>query len=306
PRREGEAHPRGVPLAISLDHLAGRPPAEESALEEVFLPAEPGPGPRGTARAGLFVLDQGLEHADRGVERRPRRAVGGLAVPAAVGQLLAEQPVDDAPDVLAEVGAARRHLAVDARLDLAREEGIAVAFLRAASLPRHAVADEARRAPCLGARGIETHFAQQRQDVHRGVPPAVPGRATPPAVGRLQGEQPRASALGGDPRALGRDLLRGRIGQVPHHLPADRRVLVEQPGDDRHGSASDGAAHPPAGIMPALFPQRRTASIWQQYRTGLQGVTRATLWDNLGPTISKNGLSRSSATRFALWRGEDR
>ena len=115
------------------------------------------------------------------------------------------------------------------------EEGIAVALLRAASLPRHAVADEAHRAPCLGARGIETHFPQQRQDVHRGVPPAVPGRATPPAVGRLEGEQPRASALGGDPRALGRDLLGGRISQVPHHLPADRRVRVEQPVDDGHG-----------------------------------------------------------------------
>src|SRR5206468_6583415 len=205
---EGESAPGAAALAISLDHLAGRPPAEEAALEEVLLPAEPGLGHLRTAPDGPFVLEQGLEHADRGVERRPRRAVGGLAVPAAVGQLLVEQPIDEAPDVLAEVGAARRHLAVDARLDLARAEGIAVAFLRAASLPRDAVADEAHRAPCFGARGIETHLPQQREDVHRGVPTAVPGRATPPAVGRLKGEQPRARALGGDPRALGCDLLR--------------------------------------------------------------------------------------------------
>src|SRR3989442_3498989 len=137
PRREGEARPRGVLLAISLDHLACRPPAEEAALEEVLLPAETGPGHLRAGPDSPFVLEQGLEHADRGVERRPRRAVGGLAVPAAVGQLLGEQPVDDAPDVLAEVGAARRHLPVDARLHLAREEGIAVRFLRTASLPRH-------------------------------------------------------------------------------------------------------------------------------------------------------------------------
>ena len=136
-------------------------------------------------------------------------------------------------DVLAEVGADRRDLPVDAGLDLAFEEGIAVTFLRAASLPRHAVADEAHRAARLVARGIETHVPQQHQDVHRGVPPAVPRRAAPPPVGPLEGEQPRARALGGDPRALGRDLVRGRIGQVAHHLPADRRVRIKQPAYDR-------------------------------------------------------------------------
>jgi hypothetical protein len=49
----------------------------------------------------------------------------------------------------------------------------------------------------------------------------------------LEGEQPRARALGGDPCALGRNLLSGRIGQVTHHLPADRRVRIKQPLYDR-------------------------------------------------------------------------
>ena len=53
--------------------------------------------------------------------------------------------------------------------------------------------------------------------------PSVPWRASSCA----------ADALGGDPRALGRDLLRGRIGQVSHHLPADRRVRIKQPLYDR-------------------------------------------------------------------------
>ena len=61
----------------------------------------------------------------------------------------------------------------------------------------------------------------------------VPRRASPRPVGPLQGEQPCAHALGGDPRALGRDLLRGRTDQVSHHLPADRRVRIKQPLYDR-------------------------------------------------------------------------
>src|SRR6266704_925348 len=55
----------------------------------------------------------------------------------------------------------------------------------------------------------------------------------PPPVGRLQGEQPRARALGRDPCTLGRDLLVGRIGQVSHRLPTDRRVRSKQPPYDR-------------------------------------------------------------------------
>src|SRR5262249_49392079 len=173
-------------------HLARRPPPEEPALEEVLLPVDAGRGDLRAAPACPFVREQGLEHADRRVERRPRRPVGGLAVPAAVGQLFGEQPVDDATDVLAEVGAGRGHLPVDARLHLAGEEAIAVTLRRPTALPRHAVADEAHRAACLFARGVETEVTQQHQDVHRGVPPAVPRRAAPLPVRRLEGEQPRA------------------------------------------------------------------------------------------------------------------
>src|SRR5262245_27781359 len=155
PRRKGEARPRGAALAISLDNLTRRPAAEEAALEDVIQPAETGRGHRRAAPARPFVLEQGLEHADRGVERRPRRAVRCLAIPAAVGQLLAEQPVDDALDVLSEVRAGRRHLPVDAGFDLAGEEGIVITLPRAATLPGHAVADEANSAARLLARGIE-------------------------------------------------------------------------------------------------------------------------------------------------------
>ncbi len=107
PRREGQAGPVGAVRAITLDHLAGGPPSEESAREKVLLPAQTRVGDLGSVAPQPFPLEKGLQHADRGVEGRPRRAVLRLAVPAAVGQLLAEQPLDDATDVLSEVGAGR-------------------------------------------------------------------------------------------------------------------------------------------------------------------------------------------------------
>src|SRR5207249_9698819 len=60
-------------------------------------------------------------------------------------------------------------LPVDARLQLAGEEGVTVALLRTATLPCHMVADEAHRAPCLRARGVETQVAQQPRSEERRV-----------------------------------------------------------------------------------------------------------------------------------------
>src|SRR4029077_17564145 len=119
------------------------------------------------------------------------------------------------------------------------EKSIAIALRRAATLPGYAVTHPPYRATCLLARRIETQVTQQHENVHGGVPSTVPRRAAPPAVGFLQREQPGARAHGGDTRALGRHLLRGRTGQVPHHLPADRRVTLEKPPNDRHGLYRD-------------------------------------------------------------------
>src|SRR6185503_1770440 len=113
-----------------------------------------------------------------------------------------------ATDVLAEIRAHRGDLPVDAGLHFAFEEGIAPAFRRATSLPGYPVANETHRAARLFARWLETQLPQEHQDVHGGVPPAVPRRAAPAPVGCLEGEQPRARALGGDPRSLARDLVR--------------------------------------------------------------------------------------------------
>ena len=116
PGREREPQPVGV------DHLAGRLPTEQPALEHVLLAALAGLPDLGRAADRPLVLEQALEDVDRRPERRHRRAVLDLAVPAAVRELLAEQPLDERRHVDAEVGARRDDVAVDARLDLALEE----------------------------------------------------------------------------------------------------------------------------------------------------------------------------------------
>src|SRR6266496_3228384 len=55
PRRERETRPREATLAISLDHLAGRPAAEEAALEKILLPEETGFDHLLVAPNGAFV-----------------------------------------------------------------------------------------------------------------------------------------------------------------------------------------------------------------------------------------------------------
>src|SRR5207247_7447632 len=101
-----------------------------------------------------LVLQQALEDIDRRVERSARRAVLLLAVPPAIGHLLAEQPLDDAGHVLAEVRADRHDASVDARLDLAREHRPAVPR-GSWVVPCRVVADEGDRVPRLLARTVD-------------------------------------------------------------------------------------------------------------------------------------------------------
>ena len=83
-----------------------------------------------------LVLEQRLEDADRGVERRARRAALGLAVPAAVGELLADQPLREAAAGRTEHRSLREHLPVAQEHEL-------VAALR---LVHHVARDEQREA----------------------------------------------------------------------------------------------------------------------------------------------------------------
>src|SRR2546430_4784206 len=117
---------------------------------------------------------------------------------------------------------------VDARLDVTLEEG-GIAELRSAG---DVAADAIGRRSRAGARRVEPQVAQEQQRVQVR-PPAGRGRAIAlMAVGVLLIEQPRAPSLRRDTRPLSRDDLRGRVGEVAHGLPADRRVGIEEPLDD--------------------------------------------------------------------------
>src|SRR5215470_8523713 len=123
----------------------------------------------------LLVLQQPFEHADRGVERGAHGASLCLAVPAAVFELLAEEPVHQPSARFAEVRAERQRAAVDARLDLALEEG-RVAELRP---PGDLVANEAHGFARALAPGIDPHLPQEQQGVQCRCPLRVGYAVTP-------------------------------------------------------------------------------------------------------------------------------
>jgi hypothetical protein len=86
----------------------------------------------------------------------------------------------------------------------------------------------------LLARRVETEHVQQVQHGRRRGPLREVRSTTPTAVGVLCGQEPSPPALAGDARALGVHLFGRGIGEVPKHLPADRRIGIEQPVDDIH------------------------------------------------------------------------
>ncbi|HSL43901.1 MAG TPA: hypothetical protein VK897_10760 [Anaerolineales bacterium] len=202
---------------------------KHTALEEVFLSPLTRRRHRRGAAGGPLIVQEPLEDADRGVERPAGRAVFLLAVPPAVVHLLAEQTLHEAPAlrVLAEVRADRHDPSVDARLHLALEERLIVP-----PMPGHVVTDQPDSAMSLRAGRVKSQVPQPHERKKTG--PLRIGRVPAPVtIGFLAGEQPGAPALSRNLRPLDRHRLIGRIGQVSHDLPADRRVRIKQPVCDR-------------------------------------------------------------------------
>ena len=81
-------------------------------------------------------------------------------------------------------------------------------------------------------------------DAPREARAAVPHR---PATSRMAS----STALGLDPGAL-RGHLVGRIEQVAQHLPPNRGIAVEEPGDDVHGCDPKSPAPAPCHFVGAL------------------------------------------------------
>ena len=85
---------RASGLSVERDDLSGRSRSEQAALEEILLSAKASGGDVGPRTLRRLVLQQSFEHADRRVERRSL-AARGVAVPAAVAQLLLKQSVGE-------------------------------------------------------------------------------------------------------------------------------------------------------------------------------------------------------------------
>ena len=178
------------------------------------------------------MLEQTLEHVNGRVERAAGRAVLLLAVPAAIGHLFAEQPIDHGLDVDAVVRANRHHAPVDARLRLTGE------YRRATPgavgvVPHSVVTDEADSALGFRALWVEAHLAQMEQREQRD-PLRLGLVLEPVAVRTLEREKLRAPALGGHAGSLAGDLVGGCIGQIAHRLPPNGGVSVEQPIERVH------------------------------------------------------------------------
>src|SRR4249919_1102903 len=245
---------------------AGALAAEQAALEEVLLTAAPGSvhlaGPAGCS----LELEQPVEYVDRGVEGGPHGTVLDLAVPAAVAQPLAEDPLDVRRDIHPEVRPGLDRPTVNARLDLAVE--VALPFV----LPAPVLRDERDRPAGGLRRRVEPEELQRLQRVHRGRPwlpwfaagvgRGEAGAAIPEPIGTLEPEEARAPTVVLDSGPLGRDLIGGPIPEVVQHLPADGGVAVEQPVDHAHRrtvtrstrQACEGLFGPPAECPPRRLP----------------------------------------------------
>src|SRR5262249_21706406 len=223
-RREREGQERRI------RDLAGRSASKERAGQQVLLASPSGRRDLRRGPDGTLVLEQSLQHADGGVERRAR-ALRRFAVPAAVVELLADETAREALRRASEVAAERERAAVDARLDLAFEKRLRAKLLvpAVAGLEPSDRRGDARIAAIDAGRTQQLQREERRQPV-RGV------RAVPRAIQPLAGEDFGADPLVRDPRALRGNRRRRGAREVAHRVPADGRVGIEQPIDGVHGA----------------------------------------------------------------------
>ncbi len=232
-------HRKRVLQPGGVGYLSGAGAAKEAAREQVLLADLPRVPDRGRP-CGTLVLQQPLQYADRGMERRPGRPVLRFAVPSAVVELLTEQPGDDAVNVLAEVRADRDGAAVDARFDLAFEERLT------GVLPPAVFPDTVDGRADGGVARVDAKVAKQPQGRQRGGPwltvritedwlgwsPVGAGEAgaAGPMTVALQVQQSFTRPGLGHPSTFRGHLGCRCVGEVAKDLPPDRRIGIKQPG----------------------------------------------------------------------------
>src|SRR5690242_3331655 len=229
-RREGKAEPAFV------DNFAGSKRADHAALEEIVVGPLAGLSDGRRFAPCSFVFEQSFEDADGGMERRAP-AFRGFAVPAAIFELLAQELIGQCVVRLFEIRADAEDSAVDARFRFAVKERAVVEALKYEPLM-----DAIDHFASLLAGGVETKVHQDGERVEtnqQGLvllrqilsPPA--GTPAPAAGSGLAGEKLGSPAFGCDARPFGCNRVGRLISEVPHDLPADSRVGIEEPFEMR-------------------------------------------------------------------------
>jgi len=232
------------PEPAFVDDFAGSKRAEHAAFEQIVFGPLPGLGDG--LRDGLhnghgfvlcsLVFEQSFKHADGGMERRAP-AFGCFAVPAAIFELLAQELIGQCIVRFFEIRADGQDSPVDAGLRFTVKERPVVKRLKDEPL-----VDPVDHFAGLLAGGVETEVHQHGKSVEGNqqasvLLPHIVSRpawaAAPVADRRLAGEKLSSPAFGCDARLFGCDRIGGFICQVPHDLPTDSRVRIEEPFEVR-------------------------------------------------------------------------
>src|SRR6266567_7177476 len=218
-RWEREAEPAFV------DDFAGSKRAEHAALDQIVFGPLAGLSDGRRFAPCSFVFEQSFKHADGGMERRAP-AFGCFAVPAAIFELLAQKLIGQCVVRFLEIRTDAENSAVDAGLRFAVQERPVIERLK-----HEPFVDAVDHSASLLAGGIETEVLQDDETPEGNKIPLRP--AAPVAGRRLAGEKLGSPAFGRDARPLGCNRVGGFTGKVPHDLPTDGLVRIEEPFDVR-------------------------------------------------------------------------
>jgi len=222
-RRERETEPAFV------DDFAGSKRAEHAALEQIAFGLLAGLSDGRRFAPCSLVFEQSFEDADGGMERRAptggafRRQEGPcFAVPAAIFELLAEELLGQCVVGFFEICTDAEDSAVYAGLRFAVKVRPVVQ-----PLEHEPLVDAVDHFARLLAGGVETEVLQD-DETEEGY--KVRFRPAAPVAGRrLASEELSSPAFGCDARPLGCNRVGGFTGEVPHDLPTDGRVRIEEP-----------------------------------------------------------------------------
>lgn len=235
----------GKPEPPFIDNFASPKRAEHAAFHQVVFGSLASFRDGRRFAPGALIVEQSLEHADCGMERRSP-AFWCFAVPAAIFELLAKKLTGKCVVRLLEVRTKTENSAVDAGFRFAVKERPIIEALKDEPL-----VNAADHCASLFAGGIKAKVLQDSESVEsnqhapiflRQLRAELSRRFAPVTGERLEGEELRAPAFGCDARPLDLNCIASLTGQIPHDLPTDGWIRIKEPFDER--GARRGLSYP--------------------------------------------------------------